>query len=71
MDNVTPTPAPDAMAEQERQQILYKARHTTPLQRIIWLEETRKLLAPYLLRGEKARANATGGTTAGHTSAPG
>lgn len=38
------------MADQEREQILYKARNTTPLQRIQWLEETRRLFAPYLSR---------------------
>lgn len=34
-----------AMEHQEREQVLFKARNTTPLQRIAWIEETRKLLA--------------------------
>jgi hypothetical protein len=40
----------DAWARQEREQILFKARNTTPLQRIQWLEETRRTLAAYLTR---------------------
>ena len=40
-------PFPD-FAGHERRQVLFNLRHTTPLQRLKWLEETIHLLAPYL-----------------------
>lgn len=36
-----------AMEEQEDEQVLFKARNTTPLQRIQWVEEMLQLAAPF------------------------
>lgn len=36
-----------AMEQQEREQIIFKARNTTPLQRIQWVEEMLRIFAPF------------------------
>ena len=45
--------------EHEKQQIRFTLRHTTPLQRLKWLEETLQLLFPYLLKNQQKSPSAS------------
>ncbi|MDC0357459.1 hypothetical protein OAO01_01465 [Oligoflexia bacterium] len=40
-------------AEHQKQVLLEQVKNTTPMQRLLWLEETIKLLAPYLTKSNK------------------
>jgi|GEM_PF-4241290 len=46
-----------ALEQQEREQILYKALHTTPLQRILWIEEMLGLLKPFARPGQSIKTD--------------
>jgi hypothetical protein len=45
--------AADAFAAHEREQILAKARETTPEQRLLWVEEAFRLFSPQIEQAQR------------------